>query len=560
MRLLDTSTLKLSTWFSDEDEVTFQELQSLNDALQCPCRKNDRDQRVRGKKGYDKIAAFCRLAGSTLVASETINSMYKWYRSSRVCYVYLVDVPRVNYSNDEPLILFKASEWFRRGWTLQELLAPQQHKYLAQDWSLIGVTVRNTTSDTSATLDSGECSCATSFPGATCLETGSFGSLWHTHGLFQKLRPQWKVCIAERMSWAAKRETSRLEDKAYCLLGIFNINMALIYGEGEKAFVRLQEEIIQHYVDRTILAWDRTDHESTLSPKDFKFTNFRFRNRTAPADEVHEITSQGLLSHMEVADHPTLEDTLLARLDHSHTFTSSQKQEYQILMVLPIVSDIHDFDLLMRWISTRRQETHVHCPRELVAVDLETLQGRPWSFKRRKLCISRWRIEHWKMDPEEGIVLRHNLMVRSFMFLSIQVGILTTFLTKATTDIVAAALGVLCLPTLIFSWISIRQLTISRIDMLSLPEALDLYHLTEQIDYAIVILLQLAVVIVQSMPWILFTKGVFSGRVQFAGWIWLTRQATPTLFVGPIGFVHLARISRRRTLKCIKIRSRSTES
>ncbi len=327
------------------------------------------------------------------------------------------------------------------------------HKYLAQDWSLIGVTVRNTTSDSSATLDSGECSCATSFPGATCLETEvSEGSGIRTD-YFRNFDPQWKVCIAERMSRAAKREPSRLEDTAYCLLGIFNINMALIYGEGEKAFVRLKEEIIQHSVDKTILAWDRTDHESidqllAPSPKYFKFTNFRFRNRTAPADEVHEITSQGLLTHMEVADHPTLEDTLLARLDHSHTFASSQKPEYQILMVLPIVSHIYNSDLLMRWISTRRQETHVHCPRELVAVDLETLQGRPWSSKRRKLCNSRWRIEYWKMDPEQGMVLRHNLMVRSFMFLSIQVGILTTFLTKATTDIVAAV-GALWLPILI---------------------------------------------------------------------------------------------------------------
>ncbi len=75
---------------------------------------------------------------------------------------------------------------------------------------------------------------------------------------------------------------------------------------------------------------------------------------------------------------------------------------------------------------------------------------------------------------------------------------------------------------------SIRQLTINRIDMLSLPEALDLYHFTVQIDYANAMLLVLAVVSVQSMPWILFTKEVFSGRVQFAGWIWLTRQVRPT--------------------------------
>src|ERR1700748_1462990 len=123
MRLLDTSTLQLHTfhepnlpsyailshtWISEDEEVTFQELQSLNDSLQCRCGKNDRDQRIRGKKGYDKIASFCRLANddglkyawvdtccidksSSSELSEAINSMYRWYHLSTICYVYLAD-------------------------------------------------------------------------------------------------------------------------------------------------------------------------------------------------------------------------------------------------------------------------------------------------------------------------------------------------------------------------------------------------------------------------------------------------------------------------------------
>jgi hypothetical protein len=61
--------------------------------------------------------------------------------------------------------------------------------------------------------------------------------------------------VAVRISWAAKRTTTRDEDMAYCLLGIFDINMPMLYGEGAKAFLRLQEEIIKQCSDMSIFAW-----------------------------------------------------------------------------------------------------------------------------------------------------------------------------------------------------------------------------------------------------------------------------------------------------------------
>lgn len=61
--------------------------------------------------------------------------------------------------------------------------------------------------------------------------------------------------IGRRMSWVSKRTTTRMEDMAYCLLGVFDINMPLIYGEGPKAFIRLQEEIIKHNNEHTIFCW-----------------------------------------------------------------------------------------------------------------------------------------------------------------------------------------------------------------------------------------------------------------------------------------------------------------
>ena len=64
-----------------------------------------------------------------------------------------------------------------------------------------------------------------------------------------------RYSVAERMSWAAQRETTREEDLAYCLFGIFEVNLPLLYGEGSRAFIRLQEEIVRNSNDLTVFAW-----------------------------------------------------------------------------------------------------------------------------------------------------------------------------------------------------------------------------------------------------------------------------------------------------------------
>jgi hypothetical protein len=70
------------------------------------------------------------------------------------------------------------------------------------------------------------------------------------------------ICVAEKMSWASNRRTSRVEDIAYCLMGIFDINMSLLYGEGRKAFLRLQQEIVRVFYDMSIFAWDQPDNRT----------------------------------------------------------------------------------------------------------------------------------------------------------------------------------------------------------------------------------------------------------------------------------------------------------
>ena len=92
------------------------------------------------------------------------------------------------------------------------------------------------------------------------------------------------------MAWAAYRTTSRLEDRAYSLLGIFGVNMPMLYGEGDKAFRRLQEEIIKQSDDHTIFAWrDQQSAKSVLAPSPLCFRGLDDMERIVPTND----TSQG---------------------------------------------------------------------------------------------------------------------------------------------------------------------------------------------------------------------------------------------------------------------------
>lgn len=207
------------------------------------------------KKGYSKLAKCCQQASddgylyvwidtccidksSSTELSEAINSMYAWYRDAKVCYAYLDDVE----SDEDPTSKdssFRRSEWFRRGWTLQELIAPRNVVFLARDWIEIGSKV----------------SLAEVVEEITKVDQAALG---RTVGF--------QASVAERMSWAAIRETTRPEDKAYSLMGLFGINMPILYGEGSRAFVRLQEEILKVSSDHSIFAWDSVSMDEMRGP------------------------------------------------------------------------------------------------------------------------------------------------------------------------------------------------------------------------------------------------------------------------------------------------------
>lgn len=268
MRLLHTGTYELRifldpvppyailshTW--GEEEVTFKDHAS--------------EARIH-LKGWSKVTKCCELAAAdgwewvwidtccidksdSSELSEAINSMLRWYGEAQICYAYLGDVPaRVlippelmadsltpksdGHGRRKPRGFpwkwyFRSSLWFTRGWTLQELLAPSFLRFVDASWGTIG--------SREEWVD--EISAATGIEPRHLLD-------------FQN------CSLATKLSWAANRRTTREEDRAYSLLGLLGVNMPLIYGEGKRAFVRLQHELIRSYNDESILAWGTKDSE-----------------------------------------------------------------------------------------------------------------------------------------------------------------------------------------------------------------------------------------------------------------------------------------------------------
>ncbi|PVH74193.1 hypothetical protein DL98DRAFT_519426 [Cadophora sp. DSE1049] len=238
------------------------------------------------KRGYIKIAKTCEIArrhglmyawvdtccidkSSSAELTESINSMYQWYSDAVVCYVFLEDLSIYG----DPEELLARCRWFGRGWTLQELIAPQIVEFFDVGWNYRG-------SKTDFLQSISSC-------------TGI-----QTHVLRGILPPK-NCSIARRMSWAASRITTRVEDMAYCLLGIFDVNMPLLYGEGLKAFRRLQEEIVKRNNDLTIFAWETPQRyqEAVLglfAPSPESFVN---SNKTDPfVDDFinFSVTNKGL--------------------------------------------------------------------------------------------------------------------------------------------------------------------------------------------------------------------------------------------------------------------------
>jgi hypothetical protein len=214
------------TWGADCEEVTYKDLMEGTGKNKAGYKKIDfcvKQTSIHGLQHF-WVDTCCIDKSNSAELTEAINSMFHWYHNADRCYVYLSDVSTSRYATKVQLSrkswepAFRKSRWFSRGWTLQELIAPVSVEFFSKQGDFLG---------NKRSLES------------------------HIHTItgiaIEALRGRKRLAdfaVKERLAWADYRQTKRPEDKAYSLLGLFNIYMPLLYGEGEdKAFVRLREEI-----------------------------------------------------------------------------------------------------------------------------------------------------------------------------------------------------------------------------------------------------------------------------------------------------------------------------
>lgn len=339
MHLINTETLQLQTVVSEEDanyailshrwehdEVLYEDMKNLS---------------ICNKIGATKLKAFCRLAcelghkyawmdtccidkSSSADLAEAINSMYGYYARAEICIAYLADV------HDERGATtfedsFRASVWFTRCWTLQELLAPRNVVFYNASWQKL---------DTKSGL------------------VPLISDITQINVTALTFEPLSNFSIAQRMSWASHREATRAEDVAYSLMGIFDINMPMLYGERHKAFIRLQEEILRYSDDETIFAWAEPHIESGFksgllasSPKCFQHCRHMRPTKLHDREQTFVMTNRGIAGNLSMASQAQSgePDLYIAFLNASMNVPGSPEQFIGIFL-RSSSSDTDDFE------------------------------------------------------------------------------------------------------------------------------------------------------------------------------------------------------------------------
>lgn len=204
---------------------------------------------------YIWVDTVCIDKSSSEELRMALNSMFKWYHEAAVCYTFFNDVlfaatgpDMFNSLHEERL--GRPSEWFERGWTLQELVAPRKMEFYDAHWALMGN--RNDLAE-------------------------YVGKAARINPVYLNGKANYRnACNAVKMSWMAGRRTQMVEDIAYSLLGIFNVHLTPQYGEGIKAFSRLQDAIMSDFgtMDESLFAWQW--------PPNRQLANFRSEHRSPP--------------------------------------------------------------------------------------------------------------------------------------------------------------------------------------------------------------------------------------------------------------------------------------
>ena len=226
---LPTHAILSHTWHANnKEEVSYDDIETGREKHKAGYRKIAfcKKQASVDELAYIWIDTCCINRKSEPELSKAINSMFRWYTTATRCYVYLSDVGPPQEGRDKHScgnewdLLFSRSRWFTRGWTLQELIAPEHVDFFARDGSHVG--------------------------NRSTLEI----AISRTTAIFLDVlrgRPLAECSIGERLTWAKARTTRREEDHVYCLFGIFDVTVPFVYGEGKaKAFRRLYDEMSKY--------------------------------------------------------------------------------------------------------------------------------------------------------------------------------------------------------------------------------------------------------------------------------------------------------------------------
>ena len=326
------------------DEITYQDLESNG---------------FFRKRGFQKIKESCRIAleadcswiwldtccidkRNSTELNEAINAMYEWYQKASFCIAYLFD-------HEYGVNDLSESTWFKRCWTLQELIAPRYVEFYDRKWKNIGSKAQRR--DELAAI--------------TRIDKQTLS------GADPKERS-----IAQRMSWAAGRKASRIEDEAYSLLGLFGLSMPTLYGSGNRAFQSLQEELLQRNAtdDQSIFAWDhqtleegQRGHYGLLAKSAAAFASCQSTRNTASSVRSASLVAGGV--ELDVLTIPYSVGIYLCALD----CTSTDRSERDAILLEQLDDKNHYARVISEStavlsVSLRNLEDHPACKRRTLYV------------------------------------------------------------------------------------------------------------------------------------------------------------------------------------------------
>lgn len=374
------------TWGAEE--VTFQEFRSVQrrdeqgySKIQKTCK-----QALKDGLDYAWVDSCCINKESSAELAKAINSMWQWYYEAEVCYTFLSDLneqlpdflPGLDGETELRNSQLARCRWFTRGWTLQELLASNYIRFFNSRWECLG----------------SKHSLAPTISAITGID----------ETVLQSRDRLFTSTIARKMSWAAGRQTKYVEDRAYSLMGMFGVNMPLLYGEGEGAFTRLQEEIIKTSTDLSIFVWEPLGTKEEQAKADLLFAS--------SPDQFHAcgnvVQWQGfdVDRHFQMTNRGVMLDRKLVRFLDSGTF----------LVLNCRLQDDFRGPLALRLckrseLSSTLQE-NIGRGEYLIDIDYDHARGDTWSLHSRLAVYAFGDFDTWRNSDSRAILLRwHPVML-----------------------------------------------------------------------------------------------------------------------------------------------------